>query len=228
MDLGELDAILSCNFMSREGICIDPQARTVTARDARRGGRKLALPVALAAWDDPATSRFSFRVVLTRPAEQLNAIQVRSSNLRRHTAAAMTSRACSTWAQQDNSWIVRGATPGNLEGGTRPAAHLGSAKVYLQLVDKVYWRNLKRDDENWVHSCTTSQAAKIYKQKRTGEPHSHTVPADHRKFQVVSVDILSGFPRTTQRHDAIFVMVDSFSGHATLAATSKTATSQQL
>mmetsp|Transcript_34004 Transcript_34004/g.76541 ORF Transcript_34004/g.76541 Transcript_34004/m.76541 type:complete len:127 (-) Transcript_34004:1387-1767(-) len=66
MDLGELDAILSCDFMSREGICIDPQARTATVRNGRRGGRTLSLPVALAA-RDPAASTFSFHVVLTPP-----------------------------------------------------------------------------------------------------------------------------------------------------------------
>eukprot|EP00960_Hanusia_phi_P048596 759054-Hanusia_phi.AAC.1 len=113
---------------------------------------------------------------------------------------------------------------GDLDGGTRPAGASGIGQSVSSARGEVYWRteNLKRDVENWVHSCTTCQAAKIYKQNRTGEPHSHTVPAE--KFQVVS----GGFPRTTQGHDAIFVMVDSFSGHATLAATSKTATSQQL
>ena len=106
------------------------------------------------------------------------------------------------------------------------AGHVGSDKTYLSLVAKVYWNNMKRDVENYVHSCLICQAAKNYKQKPIGLPKSHDVPAD--KFDVISVDLLSGLPPTSQGHDSLFVMLDSFSQHVTLAPTHKSATTQEL
>jgi len=106
------------------------------------------------------------------------------------------------------------------------AGHVGSDKTYLSLVAKVYWNNMKRDVENYVHSCLICQAAKNYKQKPIGLPKSHDVPAD--KFDVISVDLLSGLPTTSQGHDSLFVMLDSFSQHVTLAPTHKSATTQEL
>ena len=106
------------------------------------------------------------------------------------------------------------------------AGHVRSDKTYLSLVAKVYWNNMKRDVENYVHSCLICQAAKNYKQNPIGLPKSHDVPAD--KFDVISVDLLSGLPLTSQGHDSLFVMLDSFSQHVTLAPTHKSATTQEL
>lgn len=103
-------------------------------------------------------------------------------------------------------------------------SHLGFSRTYLQLAATVYWPQLRKDTELYILSCTHCLQGKSYRQKQMGNPHSHAVPAN--RFEVVSLDLLTGLPRTSDKNDSILLFIDEFTGRVYLTPCRKTITSE--
>ena len=89
----------------------------------------------------------------------------------------------------------------------RSAAHLGSLRTTLQLRQLYCWHGLKRDVSDWCRECDECTKGKSPPLR----PHGHL-----QKIQVgapldlVTMDILSALPTTTDGTKYVLVMVDAF------------------
>ncbi|EKX49778.1 hypothetical protein GUITHDRAFT_44314, partial [Guillardia theta CCMP2712] len=104
-------------------------------------------------------------------------------------------------------------------------SHLGFSRTYLQLAATVYWPQLRKDTELYILSCQHCLQGKSYRQRPMGTPHSHAVPST--RFEVVSLDLLTGLPRTRDKNDAILLFIDEFTGRVYLTPCRKSITSEQ-
>ena len=84
--------------------------------------------------------------------------------------------------------------------------HPGSTKMYQDLKQYFWWQGLKRDVAEYVSRCLTCQKSKTEHQRPPGELQ----PLDilEWKWDGISMDFVSGLPKTKQGKDAIWVIVD--------------------
>nr|GFD20455.1 retrotransposon protein, putative, Ty3-gypsy subclass [Tanacetum cinerariifolium] len=84
--------------------------------------------------------------------------------------------------------------------------HPGSTKTYHDLKQHFWWSGMKRDVATFVSGCLIYQQVKIKHQRASGllQPLDILV----WKWEEISMDFVTGLPRTQRRHDAIWVVVD--------------------
>nr|GFA41529.1 putative nucleotidyltransferase, ribonuclease H [Tanacetum cinerariifolium] len=84
--------------------------------------------------------------------------------------------------------------------------YLGSTKMYHDLKQHFWWSGMKRDVATFVSRCLVCQQFKIEHQRASGllQPLDILV----WKWEEISMDFVTGLPRTQRRHDAIWVVVD--------------------
>jgi hypothetical protein len=70
--------------------------------------------------------------------------------------------------------------------------------------------------KDFVRHCDSCQRVKASTQLQAGLLHPLEIPA--RKWQTMSMDLISGLPRTKFGHDATWVVVDPLSNCAHFAA----------
>ncbi len=70
--------------------------------------------------------------------------------------------------------------------------HTGDRKLKCEMMSKFFWPHMSSHIEKYVATCENCQRNKSYNSSTRGIPHPHDIPS-HR-FDVVSVDLLSGFP----------------------------------
>eukprot|EP00960_Hanusia_phi_P015648 461488-Hanusia_phi.AAC.1 len=90
------------------------------------------------------------------------------------------------------------------------ASHRGFSRTYLALVAIVYWPGMRTKIEKYILSCQSCLGSKSYRKKQMGIAHSHLTPSE--RFATISIDMISGFPKTRTGFDAIFVIVEHFTG----------------
>ncbi|GJU73898.1 retrotransposon protein, putative, ty3-gypsy subclass [Tanacetum coccineum] len=81
--------------------------------------------------------------------------------------------------------------------------HPGSTKMYHDLKQHFWWSGMKRD---FVSKCLTCQQVKIEHQRASGLLQPLEIPV--WKWDEISMDFVTGLPRTQRKHDAIWVVVD--------------------
>nr|GFC69345.1 putative reverse transcriptase domain-containing protein [Tanacetum cinerariifolium] len=86
------------------------------------------------------------------------------------------------------------------------SVHPGSTKVYHDLKQHFWWSGLKRDVATFVSRCLICQQVKIEHQRASGLLQPLDIPV--WKWDEISMDFVTGLPRTQRRHDAIWVVVD--------------------
>ncbi|KAJ9541852.1 LOW QUALITY PROTEIN: hypothetical protein OSB04_028358 [Centaurea solstitialis] len=69
-----------------------------------------------------------------------------------------------------------------------------------------WWIGMKRDIADFVSHCLTCQQVKIENQRPGGLLQSLNIPM--WKWEHITMDFIVGLPRTTLKHDAIWVVVD--------------------
>ena len=84
--------------------------------------------------------------------------------------------------------------------------------MYQDLRRRYYWSGMKRHVGDFVRRCLTCQQVKTEHQK----PAELLQPLDlaEWKWEHVTMDFVTHFPRTQQRHDAVWVIVDQLTKSA--------------
>ena len=100
------------------------------------------------------------------------------------------------------------------------AMHRGSTKMYQTLRDHYWWRGMKREIAEFVSKCLTCQQIKIEHQKPVGLLQPLSIP--EWKWERITMDFVTGLPRTQSGHDAIWVIVDRLTKSAHFIATNNT------
>ncbi|KAL0553796.1 hypothetical protein IC582_007700 [Cucumis melo] len=84
--------------------------------------------------------------------------------------------------------------------------HPGSTKMYQDLKRVYWWRNMKREVAEFVSRCLVCQQVKAPRQKPAGLLQPLSVP--EWKWENVSMDFITGLPRTLRGFTVIWVVVD--------------------
>ena len=89
---------------------------------------------------------------------------------------------------------------------SRFAVHPGGTKMYQDLRRQYYWSGMKRHVGDFVRRCLTCQQVKAEHQK----PAWLLQPLEvaEWKWEHVTMDFVTHLPRTQQKHDAVWVIVD--------------------
>nr|GFA62827.1 RNA-directed DNA polymerase [Tanacetum cinerariifolium] len=82
----------------------------------------------------------------------------------------------------------------------------GSTKLYHDLKQHFWWSGMKRDVATFVSRCLVCQQVKIEHQRASGLLQPLDIPI--WKWDEISMDFVTGLPRTQRRHDATWVVVD--------------------
>ena len=86
------------------------------------------------------------------------------------------------------------------------AMHPGSTKMYRTLKEHYLWNGMKKEIESFVSKCLTCQQVKVEHQKPAGK--IQLLPILVWKWEKITIDFVTGLPRTQRQHDAIWVIVD--------------------
>ncbi|KAL4021074.1 hypothetical protein IC575_019863 [Cucumis melo] len=84
--------------------------------------------------------------------------------------------------------------------------HPGSTKMYQDLKRVFWWRNMKREVAEFVSKCLVCQQVKAPRQKPAGLLQPLSIP--EWKWENVSMDFITGLPRTLRGFTVIWVVVD--------------------
>ncbi|GKC67866.1 putative reverse transcriptase domain-containing protein [Tanacetum coccineum] len=84
--------------------------------------------------------------------------------------------------------------------------HPGATKMYPDLKRNYWWPGMKRDCVKRVEKCLTCLKVKVEHQK----PYGKVQPFEISVLEVekITMDFVTKLPRTTKKHDAIWVIVD--------------------
>ena len=80
--------------------------------------------------------------------------------------------------------------------------HPGSNKMYQDLKLLYWWDNMKKEIAQYVHTCLTCQQVKTEHQKPSNLLQPLEIP--EWKWEHITMDFVSGLPRTQRGHDAIW------------------------
>ena len=100
------------------------------------------------------------------------------------------------------------------------AMHPGSTKMYRTLKDHYWWRGMKREIAEFVSKCLTCQQIKIEHQKPSGLLQPLSILG--WKWERITMDFMTGLPKTQRGHDTIWVIVDRLTKSAHFIATNNT------
>ena len=89
---------------------------------------------------------------------------------------------------------------------SRFAVHPSDTKMYQYLRRQYYWSGMKRHVGDFVRRCFTCQQVKAEHQKPTGLLQPLEVA--EWKWEHVTMDFVTHLPRTQQKHDAVWVIMD--------------------
>nr|GEY06907.1 retrotransposon protein, putative, Ty3-gypsy subclass [Tanacetum cinerariifolium] len=84
--------------------------------------------------------------------------------------------------------------------------HPGSTKMYRDLKHNFWWNGMKQDVARFIAKCLTCQRVKIEHQRASSLLQPLDTPT--WKWDQISMDFVTGLPRTFKKNDAIWVVVD--------------------
>ena len=86
------------------------------------------------------------------------------------------------------------------------SVHPGATKMYHDLRRQYYWSGMKRHVGDFVRRCLTCQQVKAKHQKQAGL--LQLLEVAEWNWEHVTMDFVTYLPRTPQRHDVVWVIVD--------------------
>ena len=78
--------------------------------------------------------------------------------------------------------------------------------MYRTLKEHYWWNGLKKEIASFVFKCLTCQQVKAEHQRPAGKIQLLPIPV--WKWEKITMDFVTGLPRTQRQHDAIWVIVD--------------------
>ncbi|GKD96582.1 putative reverse transcriptase domain-containing protein, partial [Tanacetum coccineum] len=84
--------------------------------------------------------------------------------------------------------------------------HPGSDKMYQDLKKLYWWPNMNADIATYVSKCLTCAKVKAEHQKPSGLLQQPEIL--ERKWEKITMDFVTGLPRTPSGYDSIWVIVD--------------------
>ncbi|KAJ3704742.1 hypothetical protein LUZ61_008447 [Rhynchospora tenuis] len=85
--------------------------------------------------------------------------------------------------------------------------HPGETKMYRNLKGYFWWRNMRREVARSVAKCLVCQKVKADRKRPPGL--LHPLQITDKKFDRITMDFVTGLPKTKRKHDAIWVIVDT-------------------
>jgi hypothetical protein len=84
--------------------------------------------------------------------------------------------------------------------------HPGNTKMYMDLKERFWWPNMKREIAEYIALCDVCSRVKAEHQKPAGllQP----LPIPEWKWDKIGMDFITGLPRTKSGYDSIWVVVD--------------------
>ena len=99
---------------------------------------------------------------------------------------------------------------------SRFAVHPGGTKMYYDLCCQYYWSGMKRHIGDFVRRCLTCQQVKADHQSLAGLLQPLEVAES--KWKHMTMDFVTHFPRTSWKHDVVWVIVDRLTKSAHILA----------
>ena len=106
------------------------------------------------------------------------------------------------------------------------AAHPGYHKMFAQLKQNFFWPRMKKDTLEYVKKCLTCQKVKAERVKIPGKLQPLDIPK--MKWECISMDFITGLPKTTGNFDSIFVVVDKLTKVAHIIPVKTTTTAADI
>ena len=106
------------------------------------------------------------------------------------------------------------------------SGHLGKDKTIEQVKRRFYWPSMDEEILQYVRSCDSCQRNKPSQQLPMGLLQSLPIP--DRPWQWVTLDLITGLPRSRSGHDAIVVFVCKLTKMVHYVATTTTVSAPQL
>ena len=88
---------------------------------------------------------------------------------------------------------------------SRFIVHPGGTKMYHGLHHQCYWNGIKKHIEDFVQRCLTCQQVKAEHQRPVRLLHPLEVA--EWKWEHITMDFVTHFPRTSRAYDAVWVIV---------------------
>jgi hypothetical protein len=87
------------------------------------------------------------------------------------------------------------------------AGHLGYQKTVAAVKSHYFWPGMKKEITEYIARCMECQKVKAEHRHPTGllQP----LPISEWKWDVITLDFITGLPRTSKHHDSIMVVVDT-------------------
>ncbi|GJZ60786.1 putative reverse transcriptase domain-containing protein [Tanacetum coccineum] len=104
--------------------------------------------------------------------------------------------------------------------------HTGSTKMYQDLKRLYWWPNMKADIATYIDKCLTCAKVKAEHMKPSGLLQQPEIP--EWKWEKVTMDFVSGLPRTPSGYDSIWVIVDRLTKSAHFLPMKKTDSIEKL
>ncbi|GKC72611.1 putative reverse transcriptase domain-containing protein [Tanacetum coccineum] len=112
------------------------------------------------------------------------------------------------------------------EHKSKYSIHPGSDKMYQDLKKLYWWPNMKADIATYVSKCLTCVKVKAEHQKPSGLLQKPEIP--EWKWEKITMDFISGLPRTPSGYDSIWVIVDQLTKSAHFLPMKKTDSIEKL
>ena len=89
------------------------------------------------------------------------------------------------------------------------SGHPGITKTVKQIERSFWWPTLRADVEHYVRHCDACQRNKSSSQRKAGFLRPLSIPG--RRWEAVSLDLITKLPKTAHKYDAILVVMDRLS-----------------
>jgi len=76
----------------------------------------------------------------------------------------------------------------------------------IKIKKQFFWHGIKKNVVEFIARCMEFQRVKVEHRHPVGFLQSLPIP--EKKWEVVTIDFITKFPRTTRKHDSIMVVVD--------------------
>jgi RNase H-like domain found in reverse transcriptase/Reverse transcriptase (RNA-dependent DNA polymerase)/Integrase zinc binding domain/Chromo (CHRromatin Organisation MOdifier) domain/Retroviral aspartyl protease/Integrase core domain len=105
------------------------------------------------------------------------------------------------------------------------SGHFGASRTVEQIARTFYWPQMWNDVGNFVASCPQCQINKAGHQRPAGllQP----LPIPDTRWHTVTLDFVTGLPKTSRQYDAILVFVDKLTKMVHLAPTTQECTTEE-